>query len=462
MTDKYDVVIIGGGPGGYTAGIRAAQLGKKTAVVESRHLGGICLNWGCIPTKALLHSARVYENIRDADKYGLVATATVDWPAVVKRSRDVAERLAKGVEFLFKKYGVSHHSGQGRLVGNTSVELTPPTGTSYLLQAEHIIVATGARSRVLPGLEPDGQRVITSKEAMVLPSIPERMAIIGAGAIGVEFAYLYRVFGAEITLIEMLPQLLPGQDEEVARELTRSFKKRKISMFTGTAVECIDRQKDQVVAHTSGKHIEDITADVILVAAGVQGNVEGLGLEELGIAVEKGRVKVDKFYHTGSAKIYAIGDVVGAPLLAHAASAEGICAVEHLADLKPKPLNHDSTPSCSYCHPQVAAVGLTENAAREAGYEIRTGKFPFRASGKSQATGDIDGFVKVIYSTGDGKLLGAHIIGEHATDLISELAVAHRAGLTSTDLLKTIHPHPTLSEAIMEATALAWDESVNY
>lgn len=462
MTDKYDVVIIGGGPGGYTAGIRAAQLGKKTAVVEDEHLGGICLNWGCIPTKALLHSARLYENTGDADKYGLAATATVDWPAVVKRSRDVADRLVKGIEFLFRKYGVEHHAGRGKLTGVTSVEVTPKEGQIYRLQAEKIIVATGARPRVLPGLEPDSQRVITSKEAMVLPSVPQRMAIIGAGAIGVEFAYLYRVFGAEISLIEMLPQILPGQDEEVAKELTRSFKKRKISVLTETAVERIDRQENKVVAHTSGRHIEEITADVILVAAGVQGNVEYLGLEELGVAVEKGSVKVDEFYHTGTANIYAIGDVIGAPLLAHAASAEGICAVEHLAGLKPKPLNHDSTPSCSYCHPQVAAVGLTENAAKTAGYDIKTGKFPFRALGKSQATGEIDGFVKVIYNTGDGRLLGAHIIGEHATDLISELAVAHRAGLTHADLLKTIHPHPTLSEAIMEATAMARDESVNF
>ncbi|UCD38562.1 MAG: dihydrolipoyl dehydrogenase [Fidelibacterota bacterium] len=463
MAEKYQLVVIGGGPGGYVAGIRAAQLGKKTAVVESNHLGGICLNWGCIPTKALLRTAELYDGLRSADDFGLqVGDVSFDWKAVIERSRDVAGRLSKGIEFLFNKYGVTYHPGRGRLLDAKTVEITPEKGKAFTLQAEKIIVATGARPRVFPGLEPDGKRVITSKEAMVLPAVPKRMVIIGAGAIGVEFAYLYNVFGSEVTLVEMLPQILPLEDEDIAKELTRQFKKRKINIHTGTKVEKIERQKTQVKVHISGKSEQVIIADLALVAVGVQGNVEDLGLDKAGVKVEQGTIEVDEFYQTAVAGIYAVGDVIGPPLLAHAASAEALTAVEHLAGLNPQPLNHKNIPACTYCHPQVASVGYTEREAKEAGYELRVGKFPFRALGKSLAAGEIDGFVKVVFDAQYGEMLGAHIIGDGATDLISEVAVARSLETTHNEILKTVHPHPTLSEAIMEATALAYEESVNY
>jgi len=463
MAEKYDVVVIGSGPGGYSAGIRAAQLGMNTAVVESDHLGGVCLNWGCIPTKALLHTAGLYEDIRHAGDFGLkVDEVSVDWKAVIKRSRDVAGRLSRGIESLFKKYGVTCHPGRGRLADAITVGITPKEGHAYQLRAENIIIATGARPVTFPGMEPDGQRVITYREAMVLPKAPKRLVIIGAGAIGVEFAYFYSVFDTQVTLIEMMPQVLPLEDEEVSRELARQFKKRKINIHTDTKVDRIERQKTQVKVHTTGKSEEVVTADLALVAVGVQGNVEDLGLEKLGIAVEQGAIKVDEFYRTGVGNVHAIGDVIGPPLLAHAASAEGITAVEHLAGVSPEPLDYGNIPTCVYCHPQVASVGLTEKWAREAGYEVKVGKFPFRALGKSWAAGKIDGFVKVIYDTSDGRLLGAHIIGDGATDLISEAVVARKLKTTYREFLKTVHPHPTLSEAIAEATALACGESVIY
>jgi dihydrolipoamide dehydrogenase len=462
MADKYDVVVIGGGPGGYVAGIRAAQLGKKTAVVESNHLGGICLNWGCIPTKALLHAAELYEGISHAEDFGLqVGEVSVDWKAVIERSRDVANRLSKGIEFLFKKYGVTYHPGRGRLVDAKTVEVAPEDGKGFKLSAETIIIATGARPKSFPGMEPDGDRVITSKEAMVLPQIPKSLVVIGAGAIGVEFAYFYNVFGTEVTLLEMLPHILPPEDDEIAKELTRQFKKRKITMLTETKVDKIERQKTQVKVHISGKESQVITAELALVAVGVQGNTEDLGLDKVGIKVEKGAIKVDELYRTGVPGIYAIGDVIGPPLLAHAASAEGLTAVEHLAGLNPQPLNPLNIPACTYCHPQVASVGYSERAAKEAGHEVKIGKFPFRALGKALATGEVDGFVKVVYDAKYGELLGAHIIGDGATDLISEVATARTLETTHNEILKTVHPHPTLSEAIMEATAQAYGESVN-
>jgi len=366
------------------------------------------------------------------------------------------------MEFLFKKYGVTCHPGRGRLADATTVGITPKEGLAYQLRAENIVIATGARPVTFPGMEPDGQRVITYREAMVLPKAPKRLVIIGAGAIGVEFAYFYSVFDTQVTLIEMMPQVLPLEDEEVSRELARQFKKRKINIHTDTRVDRIERQKTQVKVHTTGKSEEVVTADLALVAVGVQGNVEDLGLEKLGIAVEQGAIKVDEFYRTGVGNVHAIGDVIGPPLLAHAASAEGITAVEHLAGVSPEPLDYGNIPTCVYCHPQVASVGLTEKGAREAGYEVKVGKFPFRALGKSWAAGKIDGFVKVIYDASDGRLLGAHIIGDGATDLISEAVVARKLKTTYREFLKTVHPHPTLSEAIAEATALAYGESVNY
>ncbi|UCH10329.1 MAG: dihydrolipoyl dehydrogenase [Fidelibacterota bacterium] len=463
MAEKLDVVVIGGGPGGYVAGIRSAQLGKKTAVVESTHLGGICLNWGCIPTKALLHTAELYESMRRAEEFGLkVGEIGIDWLAVIERSRDVANRLSKGIEFLFNKYGVTYYPGRGKLASAKQVIVEPQGAQAFQVEAANIIIATGARPKAFPGMEPDGERVITSKEAMVLPEVPKRMVIIGAGAIGVEFAYFYNVFGTEVTIIEMLPQILPMEDEDISKELARQFKKRKINILTGTKVDKIERQKTQVKVHTSGNSAEVVTADLALVAVGVQGNVEDLGLEKVGIKVEKGMIQVDERYRTAAEGVYAIGDVIGPPLLAHAASAEGLTAVEHLAGMNPAPLNPRNIPACTYCHPQVASVGYTEKEAKEAGYEVKVGKFPFRALGKALATGEIDGFVKVIYDGEYGELLGAHMIGDGATDLISETAVARTLETTHHEILKTVHPHPTLSEAIMEATAVAQGEAVNY
>lgn len=463
MADNFDLIVIGGGPGGYTAAIRAAKLGQKTVVVESNHLGGICLNWGCIPTKALLHTAKLYDDIRRAAAYGLVVGETqVDWKRVIDRSRDVAGRLSKGIGFLFNKYGVAYHIGRGRLVDARIVEVTPEKDRPYRLQAKHIIIATGASSQALPGIKPDGERTITYREALVLPEVPKRLVIIGAGATGVEFAYLYNVFGSEVTLIELLPRILPVEDVEISKELARQFKKRKITLLTGTKVDRIDRQETQVKVHVSGATRGVITAELALLAVGVVGNVENLGLEQVGVVAEEGAIRVDEFCRTGVEGIYAIGDVIGPPWLAHVASAEGIMAVEHLAGLNPEPLDYENIPGCTYCEPQVASVGLTEEAAKERGYKVKIGKFPFRALGKSQATGKIDGFVKVVYDAQYGELLGTHIIGDDATDLITEVALARKLKTTHREVLKTVHPHPTLSEAIMEATALAYGESINF
>ncbi len=463
MADNLDIVVIGSGPGGYVAGIRAAQLGLKSAVVEARHLGGVCTNWGCIPTKALLRAAEVYQTVQQADTFGLqVGEPVVDWPAVVGRSRDAAGRLAKGIEHLFKKYEVAYHPGVGRLAAADRVEVTPEEGKPFILESGQVIIATGARPRVFPGLEPDGERVITAKQAMTLPAVPKRLAIIGAGAIGVEFAYLYSVFGSQVTLIEMLSAILPTEDADISRELARQFKKRKIKMLTGTKVERLERQKTQVKVHTSGQHEETITADVVLLAMGVRGNVENLGLEELGVVVEAGAIKVDEFYRTSVEGVLAIGDVIGPPWLAHVASAQALVAVERLAGREVRPVDYGNIPACTYCQPQVASVGLTEQSAREAGYELKVGKFPFRALGKAVAAGEIEGFAKMIYDARDGQLLGAHIIGANATELISEVATARTLEATHRGIIDTIHPHPTMSEAVREASALAWGESVNY
>ena len=462
MPDKYDLVVIGGGPGGYVAAIRAARLGRKTAVVEASRLGGICLNWGCIPTKALLRSAEVYEQLLRAGDYGLVAPdVSVDWKAVVSRSRDMAGRLSKGIELLFKKYGVTWLPGRGTLSGPKEIKVTPDKGSPYILGAAAVIIATGARPQAIPGLEPDGKRIITSREAMVLPEVPKRLVIIGAGAIGVEFAYLYRVFGAEVTLVEMLPAILPVEDHDISRELARIFKKRGTKLLTGTKVDRVERQKRQLKVHTSGAAKEIMAADVVLLAAGVTGNVEGLGLEEVGVAVERGAITVDEHCRTTVPGVFAIGDVIGPPWLAHVASAEGILVAETIAGLDPAPIDYGNIPGCTYCQPQVASVGMTEQAAKQAGYEVRVGKFSFRALGKSLVSGEIDGFVKMVYDAAHGELLGTHIIGDHATDLISEAALARTAEATRHELQGTVHPHPTLSEALQEATALAYDEAVN-
>ena len=463
MTDKYDVVIIGGGPGGYAAANRAAQLGKSIAVVEADRLGGICLNWGCIPTKALLKSADLYDHLKRAEEFGFeVDGVSVNWQAIIRRSRTAAKRLAKGIEHLFKKYGVSHLPGRGRLLDAHQVEVKRDQDKSYRLQAEHVIIATGARPRAIPGLEPDGEQVITYREALDLPAVPKAMVIIGAGAIGVEFAYFYSVFGTRVTLIEMLPRIVPQEDEEVSRELARQFKKRGMELLTSTKVEKLERLKTKVKIHIADNTGKVISADKVLVAVGVQGNVEEIGLSAAVVELAGGHIAVDGHLRTSAEGVYAVGDVVGPPWLAHVASAEGITAVEHLAGLEPEPMNYENIPACTYCQPEVASVGLTEEAAREAGYEVKVGKLPYRALGKAVAAGEVEGFIKLVYEAGYGELLGGHIIGQGATDLISEIAVARRLEATYEEVLKTVHPHPTLSEGIMEATAVAYGQAVNY
>ncbi|MBC8311432.1 MAG: dihydrolipoyl dehydrogenase [Candidatus Marinimicrobia bacterium] len=458
--DNFDVIVVGGGPGGYVAAIRAAQLGKKVAIVESNHLGGVCLNWGCIPTKALLKNADVLEIVKNASKYGIeIPEYTVKWSKVIKRSRDVSRRLSKGIEFLMKKNKVTYLPARGKLINSTTVQTTSSEGEVNKITGDNIVIATGARSKWFPGMEPDGDRVITSKEAMIQKEQPKSLIIIGAGAIGMEFAHFYNTYGTEVTVIEALSTILPGEDEDVSKELLGIFKKRKMNILTNTFVEKIERLKTKVKVHT--KDGEIIEADKALIAVGVQGNIEDIGLEEVGIALDKGWISTNGFMQTNIDGIYAIGDVAGPPWLAHVASEEGIIAAEHMFGENPEPMKYDNIPGCTYCHPEVASVGLTEKAARDAGYELKIGKFPFRALGKAMAVGDTDGFVKVIYDAKYGELLGCHIIGSEATNLITEAGIARKLEATWHEVLTTIHPHPTLSEAIMEATADALGEAVH-
>ena len=457
---KYNVVVLGGGPGGYVAAIRAAQVGNKVAIVEANHLGGICLNWGCIPTKALLKNAEVFDLVKNAKKYGIeVGEVTVNWGKMIKRSRDVAKRLSKGIEFLMKKNKIDYIPAFGKLLDGTTIETTDADGKKTQLKAEKIIIATGARAKYFPGMEPDGKQIITYKEAMIPENQPKSLVIIGAGAIGVEFAHFYQTFGTEVTIIEALPNILPVEDEDISIELEKLFKKRKMNIFTNTIVEKIEKNKSKVKVHLKSGEI--IEADKTLIAVGVQGNIENLGLEDCSITVEEGWIKVNEYMETSLSNVYAIGDVAGPPWLAHVASAEGITAVEHLAGLNPDPMKYDNIPGCTYCHPEVASVGLTEKAAKEKGYEVKIGNFPFRGLGKSMAVGDTDGFVKVVYDAKYGEMLGCHILGAEATNLITEAVIARNLETTHREVLKTIHPHPTLSEAIMEATADALEEAIH-
>ncbi len=457
---NYNVIIIGGGPGGYVAAIRAAQLGKKTAIIEANQLGGICLNWGCIPTKALLKNAEVLDLVKNAGKYGIeTGEVTVNWGKMIKRSRDVAKRLSKGIEYLMKKNQIDYIPAHGKLIDNAAVEAIDVNGKKVTLKADKIIIATGARAKAFPQIEPDGERIITSKEAMIQEKQPKSLIIIGAGAIGVEFAHFYHSFGTEVTLIEALPNILPIEDEEVSKELEKIFKKRKIKLLTETLVEKIEPLKSKVKVYLQTGEI--LEAEKAVIAVGVQGNIEDLGLDKAGVQVEKGWIKVDEFMRTTADNIYAIGDVAGPPWLAHVASAEGITAVEHLSELTPEPMTYGNIPGCTYCHPEVASVGLTEKAAKEKGYDVKVGHFPFRALGKAMAVGDTEGFVKVIYDAKYGEMLGCHIIGAEATNLITEAAIARKLESTHHEVLHTIHPHPTLSEAIMEATADALDEAIH-
>lgn len=460
---NFDLIVIGSGPGGYVAAIRASQLKLKVAVVEKAELGGVCLNWGCIPTKALLKSAQVYEYINHASDYGIqVSEAKADFGAVIKRSRDVAGGMSKGVQFLMKKNNITVLQGFGKLVAKGKVEVTAADGKKEMHEAPHIILATGARSRELPALKIDGKKVVGYHDAMILPEQPKSMVVVGSGAIGCEFAYFYNAMGTKVTIVEYLPNILPLEDEEVSKALAKVYKKNGIEIMTESEVTAVDTTGEGcLVTVKTKKGEEKIQCDVVLSAVGVQTNLENLGLEALQIKTDKGKVLVDDFYRTNVEGIYAIGDIVRGPALAHVASAEGIICVEHIAGHHPEPLDYGNIPSCTYCWPEVASVGLTEKQAKEAGYEIKVGKFPFSASGKASASGSKDGFIKVIFDAKYGEWLGAHMIGANVTEMIAEVVTARKLETTGMEIIKAVHPHPTMSEAIMEATAQAYDECIH-
>jgi len=461
---NYDLIIIGSGPGGYVAAIRASQLGMKVAVIEKTELGGVCLNWGCIPTKSLLKSAQVYDYIKHAADYGILTEgeAKPDFTAIVARSRAVAEGMSKGVQFLMKKNNIEHIQGFGRLVAPGKIEVTADGGTKTIFTANNIILATGARSREIPGLKQDGTRIIGYREAMTLPVQPETMLIVGSGAIGSEFAHFYQTMGTAVTLVEFLPRVVPNEDEEVSKQLERSFKKNKMKIFTNTSVESatVKNGKVEAVIKTP-KGTEVQIFDVVLSAVGVTPNIEGIGLEDAGVITEKGKVVVDDFYQTNIKGVYAIGDIVHGPALAHVASAEGIICVEKISGLDVHPLDYSNIPGCTYTTPEIASVGLTEQAAIEKGHEVKVGKFPFTASGKASSAGAKDGFVKLVFDAKYGELLGAHMIGANVTEMIAEIVVARKLEITGHDLIKTVHPHPTMSEAVMEAAAAAYGEVIH-
>jgi len=458
---QFDIAILGGGPGGYVAAIRAAQLGFKTAVVERDKLGGICVNWGCIPTKALLKNAEIYEHFNHADEWGIsFKDLQFDFAKIVNRSRKVATLNSKGVEYLFKKHKIDYIAGTGRLLGGGKIEVSSG-GSLDAIVSKHIIVATGARPRTLSNVEIDGKKVITSTEAMILGSVPKSMLIIGAGAIGVEFAYFYNAFGCKVTLIEMMPSILPVEDREISKLLESNLKKKGIEIFTGSKVEKLTKGTEVTVEISASDGRKSLSGEIALMAVGVQGNVEHIGLEELGIHVEKSWILVDDFGRTNTQGVYAIGDVAGPPWLAHVASREGIVCVEAIAGKNPAPINYDNIPGCTYCQPQVASVGMTEERALAEGHETKIGRFPFTASGKARAIGQTDGLVKLIFDAKYGELLGAHILGSEATEMISELAVAKTLESTMEGIARTVHPHPTLSEAIMDAAENAYGHSIN-
>ncbi|WP_299549578.1 dihydrolipoyl dehydrogenase [Seonamhaeicola sp.] len=455
---KYDIIVLGSGPGGYVTAIRASQLGFKTAVVEKENLGGVCLNWGCIPTKALLKSAQVFEYLKHAEDYGLkVKDAEHDFGAVIKRSRGVAEGMSKGVQFLMKKNKIDVIEGYGTLKPGKKVDVD---GTIY--SADHIIIATGARSRELPSLPQDGKKVIGYREAMSLPKQPKKMIVVGSGAIGVEFAYFYNSIGTEVTVVEFLPNIVPVEDEEVSKQLERSFKKSGIKVMTSAEVTSVDTSGNGVKATVKTKKGEEILeADIILSAVGIKTNIENIGLEDVGIVVDRDKIIVNDFYQTNIPGYYAIGDVTPGQALAHVASAEGILCVEKIAGMHVEPIDYGNIPGCTYCSPEVASVGLTEKQAKEKGLEIKVGKFPFSASGKAKAGGASDGFVKVIFDAKYGEWLGCHMIGAGVTDMIAEAVLGRKLETTGHEVLKAVHPHPTMSEAVMEAVADAYDEVIH-
>jgi dihydrolipoamide dehydrogenase len=460
---KYDVIVLGSGPGGYVTAIRASQLGLKTAVVEREALGGICLNWGCIPTKALLKSANVFEYIEHAEDYGIsVATPKADFGGMVKRSRGVADGMSKGVQFLMKKNKIDVIMGTGKLLPGKQLEVTDEGGKKQSLHADHIIIATGARSRHLPSIPQDGKNIIGYREAMTLKKQPKRMVVVGSGAIGVEFAYFYNAIGTEVTVIEYQDRIVPVEDSDVSKQLEKSFKKTGIKVMTSSEVLSVkSKGSDQIVQVKTKKGEEAIACDVVLSAAGVVANIENIGLEDVGIVVDAGKVVVDDYYATNIPGYYAIGDCVPGPSLAHVASAEGITCVEKIAGHSPEPIDYGNIPGCTYCFPEVASVGMTEAQAQEAGHEVKVGKFPFSASGKASASGHKDGFVKLVFDAKYGELLGGHMIGANVTEMVAELVALRKLETTGHELIKTIHPHPTLSEAVMEAAAAAYGEVIH-
>ena len=463
---NFDIIILGSGPGGYVTAIRAAQLGMKVAVVEKESLGGICLNWGCIPTKALLKSAQVYGYIQHASDYGIKAgQPEAEFDNVIKRSRNVAEGMSKGVQFLMKKNKIEVIYGFGQLARGNKVVVTDSDGKKSEISAKHIIVATGGRAKELPNLPIDGKKIIGYRQAMTLPAQPKSMVVVGAGAIGMEFAYFYHTLGTEVTIVEFLEQgILPREDADISKELTKIYKKAGMKILANTSVETVDTKgKNCIVTVKDRKsgQTQTIECDVVLSAAGVTPNTENIGLEALGVAMDRGLVKVDDFYRTNVAGIYAIGDIIPTPALAHVASAEGITCVEAIAGHHPTPIDYSNIPSCTYCWPEVSSVGMTEDQAKAAGHELKIGKFPFSASGKASASGSKEGFVKIIFDAKYGELLGCHMIGANVTEMIAELVVAKKLETTGMEILKAIHPHPTMSEAVMEATAAAYGEVIH-
>jgi dihydrolipoamide dehydrogenase len=460
---NYDIIVLGSGPGGYVAAIRAAQLGMKTAVVEKSELGGVCLNWGCIPTKALLKSAQVFEYLMHAQDYGVKATGIeADFSAMVKRSRGVADAMSKGVQFLMKKNKIDIINGFGTLKSGRKVEVKDAEGKTTTYEAKNIIIATGARSRELPNLKQDGKKVIGYREAMVLDKQPKSMVVVGSGAIGVEFAYFYNSIGTKVTIVEFMPNIVPIEDEDVSKQLLRSFKKSGIEIMTEATVEGVDTAGSGCkVKVKTKKGDEIIECDLVLSAVGITSNIENIGLEEVGIITDKGKILVNEWYQTNMPGYFAIGDVLNTPALAHVASHEAITCIEKLAGMHVEPIDYKNSPGCTYCSPEIASVGYTEKAAKEAGYEIKVGKFPFSASGKAKAGGNADGFVKVIFDAKYGEWLGAHMIGANVTELIAEVVVARKLETTGHEIISAIHPHPTMSEAIMEAVAEAYGECIH-
>ncbi len=460
---NFDVIVIGSGPGGYVTAIRASQLGLKTAIVEKESLGGVCLNWGCIPTKALLKSAQVFEYINHAEDFGIsVKGAETDFNNVVSRSRDVADGMSKGIDFLMKKNKIEVIMGTANIKAGKKIDVVDTDGKTTEYSASNIIIATGARSRELPNLPQDGKKIIGYRKAMTLEKKPSKLVVVGSGAIGVEFAYFYNAMGVDVTVVEYMPNIVPVEDEDVSKQLARSFKKAGIKVMTNSSVESVDTSgKGCVVSVKTKKGEEKIECDVVLSAVGITANIENIGLEDVGIVTDKGRILVNDYYQTNIPGYFAIGDVLPTQALAHVASAEGIICVEKIAGHNPEPLDYGNIPGCTYCSPEISSVGYTEKAAKEAGYDVKVGKFPFSASGKASAAGHKDGFVKVIFDAKYGEWLGCHMIGYNVTEMIAEAVVARKLETTAHEILKAVHPHPTMSEAVMEAVAAAYDEVIH-